>query len=126
MCLNGIEQKTVKQHKLKEGKEAHAGRHENRSLLMQSRLGIEPARQRLGRLSTRASATQSSRPPTSNSSLPGGDRPASAAASASGRHVAAPKLSQEDSWAAELDNDDSWDSLDQKPSSGMCPQDHYD
>ena len=77
------------------------------------------ARQRLGRLSTRTSGTQSSRPPVSNTSLTSGDRMTSAAASASGRHVAAPKLSQEDSWAAELDNDDSWDSLDQKPSSGM-------
>ena len=76
------------------------------------------ARQRLGRLSTRTSAAQSSRVPLSTSGSLGGERQTSAAASTSGRHVAPPKLSQEDSWAAELDNDESWDSLDQKPSAG--------
>lgn len=78
------------------------------------------ARQRLGRLSTRTSAAQSTRAPLSTSGSLGAQRQPSAAASTSGQHVAPPKLSQDDSWAAELDNDESWDSLDQKPSAGSA------
>lgn len=40
------------------------------------------------------------------------------AASTSGRHIAPPRLSQDDSWAAELDNDDSWDSIDKQTAAG--------
>ena len=83
------------------------------------------ARKRLSRLSTRNSASQNSAPqssglPAASSSASGLNR--QSAASSSGRHIAPPKLSQDDSWAAELDNDDSWDSLDHKPSAGesMC------
>lgn len=79
------------------------------------------ARQRLGRLSTRAAAGQNSRPSAGGSNTGGSlgiGRQASAPASTSGRHVVPPKLSQDDSWAAQLDDDDSWDSLDQKPAAG--------
>lgn len=73
------------------------------------------ARQRLGRLGTRGSATQSSR---LSAGLASSGRQSSAPASTSGQHVAPPKLSQDDGWAAELDNDDSWDSLEHKPAAG--------
>ena len=77
------------------------------------------ARQQLGRLSTRNSAAQSSRPPASSSAaLLTGGIARQTAASTSGRHIAPPKLSPDDSWAAELDNDDSWDSIDQKTAAG--------
>lgn len=77
------------------------------------------ARQRLGRLSTRNSAAHSSRPPASSSAASStGGTARQTAASMSGRHIAPPKLSPDDSWAAELDNDDSWDSIDQKTAAG--------
>ena len=78
------------------------------------------ARQRLGRLSTRNSAAQSTRPPAASSAASSTAGTARhSAASASGRHIAPPKLSPDDSWAAELDNDDSWDSIDQKSAAGV-------
>lgn len=77
------------------------------------------ARQRLGRLNTRNSTAQSSRPPaTASAASSTGGTARQSAASTSGRHVAPPKLSPDDSWAAELDNDDSWDSIDQKTVAG--------
>ncbi|KAL3157198.1 hypothetical protein ABBQ38_001437 [Trebouxia sp. C0009 RCD-2024] len=78
------------------------------------------ARQRLGRLSTRNTSAQSSKPPaaSSTSASTGGGMARQSGASTSGRHIAPPKLSQDDSWAAELDNDDSWDSIDQKNAAG--------
>lgn len=78
------------------------------------------ARQRLGRLSTRNSSAQSSKqPPASAAVTLAGGMSRQSVASTSGRHIAPPKLSQDDSWAAELDNDDSWDSIDQKTAAGV-------
>ena len=77
------------------------------------------ARQRLGKLSTRSTSASTSRPPAASSlagTAAGLNR--QSAASTSGRHIAPPKLTQDDSWAAELDNDDSWDSLEQKSATG--------
>lgn len=79
------------------------------------------ARQRLGRLGTRSSSAQSSKPPAASSAAAAtGGMARQSAASTSGRHIAPPKLSPDDSWAAELDNDDSWDSIDQKSTAGAC------
>ena len=77
------------------------------------------ARQRLGKLSTRTASAPNARPPVANSTAaPSAGLGRQAAASTSGQHIAPPKLSQDDSWAAELDNDDSWDSLEQKAAAG--------
>lgn len=73
------------------------------------------ARQRLGRLSTRTASAPTARLPVASSAAGLGRQ---SGASTSGQHIAPPKLSQDDSWAAELDNDDSWDSLEQKPAAG--------
>ena len=78
------------------------------------------AGQRLGRLSTRNSTAQSSRPPaTSSAASSTAGTARQSAASMSGRHIAPPKLSPDDGWAAELDNNDSWDSIDQKTAAGV-------
>ena len=92
------------------------------SIHMQEDADEAAARQRLGRLGTRGSATQSSRLSTGVASS---GRQASAPDSTSGQHVAPPKLSQDDGWAAELDNDDSWDSLEHKPAAGEKTESEY-
>lgn len=84
------------------------------------------ARQRLSRLNARPTSSRPAAHLNGAPASPTAQSSASDLASSSGRHVAPPKLGAGDGWAAELDNDESWEGLEQKPTAGKPMEVHVE